>query len=498
MIGRDSTPGREAARRVRGRTFGALALTLSAVLLAAGCAPHPWDVRQRPGVSPEPAQAWTPPADAIPAPAREIPTPPGKPVGLAELIHYGLAHHPDTRAAWFAARSAAAAYESRKGSLYPQADLTASASRTRLTSVGGKVGVAETLYGAQLQVSYLLLDFGGRRAAIEQARQALIAADWAHNSAIADRVLAITAAYHAHQASLALASAERAVVNEASTNLTAAEERRRAGVATLADVLQAKTAASRAQLALETYEGQAAATRGALNVAVGLPASGPLTVEALPADLPLDQVSGQVDALIAQAEVRRPELGAALADARRAEAALAAARSANKPQLTASGNLGLTHFSDPSDRVDTYGLTLALNVPVFTGFTLEMNRRRAEADLEAARATLESLRQQVDLQVFESFQDVQTALQKVRTSQDLVESANKSHEVALGRYQAGAGSILELLTAQSALEDARAEEVQARTDWLIALARLARAAGSLTLAAPSAAAPSGAEEGKQP
>ncbi len=474
------------------RRAGLAALPLVLALGAAACAPHPWDVRQRPGVSPEPARPWTPTADATPAAAPQAPPAPAQPVSLSELIDYGLAHHPDTRAAWFAARSAAAAYESQKGSLYPQVDLSASAQRTRLTSVGGEVGVVETLYGGQLQATYLLLDFGGRKAAIEQARQALIAADWSHNAAIADRVLTVTVAYHAHQAALALAAAEKSVVDEAATNLSAAEERRRAGVATLADVLQAKTALSRAQLALETYQGQVAATRGALNVAAALPANGPLTVEALPADLPLDQVSGQVDELIAQAEVRRPELGAALADARSAEAALAAAKAARWPQVSAFGNVGVTHFSEPSGRLDTYGLGLTLNIPVFTGFTLEMNQRRAEADLEAARARLESERQQVDLQVFESFQDVQTALQTVRTSRDLAASAAQSHEVALGRYEAGAGSILELLTAQSALEDARAQEVRARTDWLIALARLARAAG--TLAAPGP----GAGEGKKP
>jgi outer membrane protein TolC len=148
--------------------------------------------------------------------------------------------------------------------------------------------------------------------------------------------------------------------------------------------------------------------------------------------------------------------------------------------------------------LDTYGLTVALSVPIFTGHTLTMNKRRAEADLEAARSTLDSLRQQVDLEVFESFQNVQTALQRVRTSRDLVASAAQSHDVALGRYQAGAGGILELMAAQSALEDARAQEVQARTDWFVALARLARDSGSLDLSPPAAAQMPVTEKGRQP
>ena len=53
-------------------------------------------------------------------------------------------------------------------------------------------------------------------------------------------------------------------VEEARTNLAAAEERRRVGLATIADVLQARTAASQAQLDLQTIEGNVQTTRGAL------------------------------------------------------------------------------------------------------------------------------------------------------------------------------------------------------------------------------------------
>ena len=77
-----------------------------------------------------------------------------------------------------------------------------------------------------------------------------------------------------------------------------------------------------------------------------------------------------------------------------------------------------------------------------------------------------------------SYQALLTAAQRVRTSADLLASAGSNQDVALGRYRAGAGSILELLTAQSALEDARAQDVQARADWLAAVAGLARARGT--------------------
>ena len=74
---------------------------------------------------------------------------------------------------------------------------------------------------------------------------------------------------------------------------------------------------------------------------------------------------------------------------------------------------------------------------------------------------------------------LKTATQRVTTSADLLASATQSEEVARGRYAEGVGSILDLLSAQNALADARAQAVQARWNWFAALAQLARDAGTL-------------------
>ena len=54
----------------------------------------------------------------------------------------------------------------------------------------------------------------------------------------------------------------------------------------------------------------------------------------------------------------------------------------------------------------------------------------------------------------------------------------------------GLGTILDVLTAESALANARAQEVQARADWLLSLAQLAHGMGSLTPETAGAASPS--------
>ena len=61
----------------------------------------------------------------------------------------------------------------------------------------------------------------------------------------------------------------------------------------------------------------------------------------------------------------------------------------------------------------------------------------------------------------------------------MLASAEQSERVALGRYKAGVGTILDVLNAQSALAAARLQRIQAQLDWQVYRATLAQAIGAL-------------------
>ena len=113
--------------------------------------------------------------------------------------------------------------------------------------------------------------------------------------------------------------------------------------------------------------------------------------------------------------------------------------------------------------------------------SLRPPRRRvgmmARADVVDAQR--ETLRQQVALDVWTTYQSLITATQSIRTAGDLLTSALQSERVALGRYKAGVGTILDVLNAQSALAAARVQRIQAALDWAVSRAALARAVGTL-------------------
>jgi len=247
----------------------------------------------------------------------------------------------------------------------------------------------------------------------------------------------------------------------------------------VADVLQARTAASQALLTLESLRGRNYATRGMLATAMGLPANIAFEVELPAAALPLAGVSEKVEQYIEEAQSRRPDLAAARAEALQAGAHLRAVKRELFPSLLASGSAGRDYYDETGTHSDRYLGALKMQVPLFRGFSRIYDIRRAEAQADTARARLETLEQQATLQVWMSYYSFKTAEQRTKTSEDLLESARQSHEVALGRYRAGVGSILDLLAAQSQLESARAQHVEARTDWFLSLAQLAYDTGTL-------------------
>ena len=449
-------------------------------------------VRTAPGTSSSPAAPWTPPADLLPprtSEAREgagsapsIPPDLLETAGhwiLSDLVDLALRTSPQTRVAWAQASSAAADLGAKGGAYYPTIAGVLGVSAVRGSVAGGRLSFQNQSTNPFVALNWLLLDFGGRRATVDSARQALIAADWTHNAVIQDVVLDVQRAFFQYLYARALEESEEAAVKEAATSLDAAEARRAVGLSTIADVLQAKTRLSEARLALETVQGELQTIHGSLATALGLPANTPFEV-ALPSyELPEDQATVAVERAIEEAQLQRPDLAAARSLVEKAQADLRAKEAADRPTLNAAVTTGRIWYAPFTLHQDTYTASLLLTIPIFNGLTYHYNVFKAEADRDAARARFDTLEQQVTFQVWSSYYSHKTAAQQVATAKDLLLSAGQSYEVVSARYKAGVGSILDLLLAQSSLERARAQEARARTDWFLTLAQLTHDTGSL-------------------
>jgi len=405
---------------------------------------------------------------------------PGATITLGKVVEIALLNNPATRASYLAALSAADLVGSKRAAYYPSLDLAASFSRSKNTSQDLVADTTQNVYGPQLTLNYLLLDLGGRSANVDDSRFGLIAADWSHNATVQNVVLGVETAYVDYLDSKAELEAARVTLKQAQAALDAATTRHDAGLATIAEVLQAKTAFSQAQLTVQSTEGAVFALRGSLATAMGLPANTPYDVGTLPADVPLERAIGVVDELIAAAQAHRPDLAAARALTEKARAHVRAVRSDGLPFLSLNATAGRAHF-DPvtgSNPVNSWSAAAVVRFPLFTGFSNTFDLRKAHEDVGVAQAQADLLEQEVILQVWQSYYALKTATQLVQTSRDLLASAEQSERVALGRYKEGVGTIIDLLSAQAALASARAQEIQARSGWYVALAQLAHDTGT--------------------
>jgi outer membrane protein len=465
---------------------------LAAFFLAAACAPpaRVGGVRSAP---PAPSGQWFAPGEAG-APLRDgevklatrgavVPVDiAGRlaSLSLVDVVDLALGNSPQTRTSWAQARAAAAAYGSARGRFFPslQADATGGPSKS-ISQNPARVPAERTSVTTSLSLQYVLLDFGARGGAMAAAHEALFAADLTHNSTVQGVVLQAEGAYFSYQASRGLADAARSGVETARANLEAAERRHDVGLATIADVLQARTALAQAQLASQTADGAVHAAHTQLAVALGLPANAKFDAAADTGATPVVALAENVDTLIERAVRDRPDVAAARALARQSNHLVRAAQSAALPTVTLGASEGRNYSNNTALEGSTFGLTFGLSLPLFSGLSHEYDVVAAYENAAAALARAEQVRLQAIAQVFSSYYILRTATQRVATSVELLTSATQSEEVARGRYAEGVGSILDLLTAQSALADARAQAVQSRWTWYTALAQLSRDAGVL-------------------
>jgi outer membrane protein len=394
-----------------------------------------------------------------------------QPLGLPEVVNLTLCNNPQTHVAWATSLVQAAQIGVNKAAYLPNINLNASDNHTS----GNNPGVNQRSIGVTL--SYLLYDFGSRSARLENARQLLVAANAAQDNTVQSVFLAAVKAYYQVQANFAALDAALESERAAKESFAAAEARYNAGSATPADKLQAQTAYSQATLNRISVNGSLKIAQGTLANLLGLDANrNVLLVPAERTAIP-DDFEGDVNALIEAARQRRPDLLAAAAQVKAAEASADAARAAGRPSISLTGSSTQYNYAGINSHGSSVGINLT--VPLFTGYAQTYGVRAAEAQLNARNAQLEQVRLQVALDVWTAYQQLSTATQSLRSTADLLNNAEQSERVALGRYKAGVGSILDVLNAQSALASARQQSIQSAFDWNINRATLAQAMGNL-------------------
>jgi outer membrane protein TolC len=406
---------------------------------------------------------------------------------LAELIDLAESHNPETRVAWERARAQAAALGIARSELYPTLAAAAHSGVTR-----SQVYLIDRFYRqtvgdfqVELDLNYTLVDFGARSGRIAAARAEVLAANFAFNDTHRNIIFQVQQGYYQLLNALGQEDAARASLSNAQAVQQSAEERLNNGLATLPDVLEARSATAQAEYELQSVLGAELIAAGNLATVLGTSATNTIHVQPLK-ELPIpESLDDSVDVAIDRALAQRPDLMRQVAEVRSANARVKEARATYYPLLsvtvspTGQSLYGLQQqFPWGHTAGLVGGAAFNLNWTVFDGGARKNRLMQAEANVHSSEAQVNVSRDQIANEVWTAYSNLNTALRQRQAATALLEAASRSYDAALESYNYGLRNLLDVTAAQRTLAQARSTDVLARTQVLTALADLAFRSGN--------------------
>jgi len=452
---------------------------------APGSPDHPWH-------APAAEQKLEMEAKGVPHP--ELILDPAKTYSLSELVDLAESHNPQTRLAWERARSQAAALGVARSDLYPTLVAVALSQTVRQEILFANHFYPQVVqdFAVAVELNYTIFDFGARRGRIDSAKAETLAANLAFNDVHRSIIYQVQHAYYQLLNATGQEDAARANLANAQAVQQAAEERLNNGLATLPDVLEARSATAQAEYELQAVLGAEEIARGNLATSLGISPTTTIHVQALN-DLTIpDSTSEAVDTAIDRALAQRPDLLQQVAEIRSANARIKEANAAYYPSLqvtaTPTGQ-ALFGLQKPSPWVFTGdlagGIVFNLNWTILDGGARRNNLARAKADEHAAEAQANAKRDQIANEVWAAYSSLNTAFRQHQSALALLEASSKSYEAALESYNYGLRNFLDVTAAQRTLALARSADVLARTQVLTALVEVAFRTGDSVHAKPT-------------
>jgi len=364
---------------------------------------------------------------------------------------------------------------------YPQINASGSGSYRTSPESGISVpgGVGGSLskepyeqYSFSISLNQLLFDFGK---SYYQSRSTRLQLNSAEEELIQTRLQVI---YNVRQAYYGILRAKRnlAVLNQSiaqlELHLKMAEALYQVGKSAKIDVTSAELNLSNGQLELIQGENNLKTAIATLNNVMGL-------TKRMEYDL-VDELEAKKEQLgfetaLERAYAQRPDLRALLEREKALEQLVKSARADYFPKLTASASYNWTGEDFPLS--DYWALGLGLSVPIFNGFQTRNSVEQAKANLAILGSNLVLLKQKIYLEVESAYLKLEEAKKRILVAELAQRQAEENLSLANARYQAGAGSAIEVADAELKFSNAGLGYIQALYDYKLAESALEKAMG---------------------
>lgn len=416
----------------------------------------------------------------------------GRDYDLVDLIDLGLRNNPTTRSTWEQARAAAAGLGISESAWLPSltAQMTAGYWRYPFPAPAAPVALSGTTVYPTMNLNWTIFDYS-RSAQIDSSIQQLFAANHTLNRNHQDVAFKIQQAFYGVIAAKARVEAGQATLKQSTRNADSIRKQLENGLATQPEYLMAAQDQARAAYDLQGLHGFVMEKEAELAEAMGLRPDMQLhTVSLDKHDLPSDS-EHSADDIIDTALQNRPDLAARLANLRAKDAEIRKAEANYWPQLSlalqggwklwdyhnAQQNSAQQGYEQVTTSQPLMSAGVTMNWSLFEGFSGVNSVNVAEAKRNAAQAEFDALQLKIMKDVWKSYADFKTSIRKREFAVAMLKASEKSYEGALKSYEQGITTVIELITAERNLAQARYTEIDSRSSLLIAAASLVYASG---------------------
>ncbi len=341
----------------------------------------------------------------------------------------------------------------------------------------------KNLWSGDVRIVQSIYEGGRIKSALRTARLTKDQALLQYQAVLADTLLEVRTAYFD-----VLQAEQQIVVQEASVKLllqqlTNTTQRFEAGTVPRFDVLRAEVEVANARPKLIRAKNQYRI--GKNNLATLLGYSVPANVwEDIPitltGKLEAEPYEIELPSALAQALERRPELGVLRKAEGLRKEGIITAKSSYKPNIDifagyAAHNSRYTDdmFRDASGAIAGVELTW----DIFDGQLTKGKVMQAKALHDKALFEIEDSSRRIELEVRTAYSTFLEAREVLESQRKVQEQADEALRLAASRYDAGTGTQLDVLNAQTSLTEARTTQIQALHGYSVARARLERAIG---------------------
>jgi outer membrane protein len=402
---------------------------------------------------------------------------------LPEATAMAIQSHPQIAAARDTAAVAGQRIIESRAPYYPvvEGEVTA-AQGLSLSRLGAGALSASQLFnrfGQGLQVTQLVTDFGRTKNLVSQSQFQAQAADQTTQATVYDVVLGVNHGYFEVLQAQAYVKVAEDTIKARQTLTDQVTALANANLKSQYDVGLANVNLSEAKLLM--IRSQDTVEQAWSDLARALGQEQVVRYNLAPVPSP-GVLPGSAEPLIAEALQNRPELRGAQFQLQGAQAFEQAEADLKHPVVSFVAVGGGLPYLGQDPRVAPYGYEGAavnMDIPIFNGHLFAARQQAAHYESQTVGERIRNLRQLIENDVRNAWISASTAYQRIPVTEQFLQQANLTLELAQGRYNLGLATIVDITQAQLNLTQAQIENVAATYDYQTAYAQLQYTIGAL-------------------